>query len=149
MHILWRHACRPVHPGVCASSVRVLTPGRRVSGIRKLSRGGFFGSSPYPRRSPVPLSSRLPQSSPSLRDAPRLSLLLSLLRRWVGSTAGAAILYLLSSPTSGVYPQSVCLSVCLADPPLARTPRSGASDGSPLVCLHHDPNQNSKAFFRR
>ncbi len=52
-------------------------------------------------------------------------------------------------PTSWVYLHSVCLSVCLSDPPLTRTPRSCASGGSPLVCLHHDPNQNSKAFLRR
>ena len=64
---------------------------------------------------------------------------------------GAAILHLLSSPDVGGLP-SVCPSVyrlSLSDPPLTRTPRSCGSGGSPLVCLHHDPNQNSKAFLRR
>ncbi len=45
-------------------------------------------------------------------------------------------------PTTGVYPHSVpvSLSVYLTDPPLAGTPRSGASDGSSLACLHRDPH---------
>ncbi len=63
-----------------------------------------------------------------------------LLRRWVGSTVGAAILYLPSSPDVGGLPSvSVGLFiVCLSDPPLTRTPRSCGSGGSPLVCLHCD-----------
>ncbi len=99
--------------------------------------------------SPDPLSSGLPQSSPSLSGTPHgFPYCGSLLRRWVRSTAGAAILCLLSPDVGGL--PSVCQSVVsLTDPPLTRTPRSCGSGGSSLVCLNHDPNQNSKAFRRR
>ncbi len=54
-------------------------------------------------------------------------------------------------PTSGVYPHSVpvtfiCLFVYLTGPPLAGTPRSNASDGSTLVCLHRDPHWEHQSF---
>ena len=88
-------------------------------------------------------------------DALRLSLLLSLLRWWVGSTAGAAIPNFSLLPTSGVYPWSVCLSiVCLIDPLLTRTPRSCVSSGSHLVwywrsawLLTHFTNTSLRIFF--
>ncbi len=100
--LVWRRAIACVASG-CGRC--------RVSGLRKLSRGVFFGSSPSLRCSPVPLSSGLPQSSLSLWNAPRLCLLLRLLRGWVGPTAGAVILYLLSSPDVGGLP-SISLPVC-------------------------------------
>ncbi len=73
----------------------------------------------------------------------------SLLRRWVGSTEGTAILCLLSSPDVGGSPTVSQSVISLADPPLTRNPRSRGSGGSLLVCLNHDCNQNSKAFHRR
>ncbi len=85
----------------------------------------------------------LSRARPSLRDAPRLPLLLSLLQRWFRSTVGAATLRLLSHPDVGGPPSlsPVRLSVVyLTGPSLAGTPSSGASDGSSLVCLHRDPH---------
>ncbi len=100
--------------------------------------------------SPDPLYSGLPQSSPYLSTPYGFPYCGSLLRRLVGSTAGAAISNFSLLPTSGVYPQSVCLCIIsLTDLPLTRTPHSCGSGRSPLVCLHHDPNQNSKAFRPR
>ncbi len=117
----------------------------KSSGLHRLSRGFLsFSSSSRLRRSPVPLSSGLPQSSPSLPGTPHgFPYCGSLLRRWVGSTAGAAILYLLSCPDVGGLPvlSPVCLSVVyLSDPPLTKTPRSRDSGGSLLVCLQRDPH---------
>ncbi len=58
--------------------------------------------------------------------------------------------------TFGIYCVGVSLSasqiltcycgVYLTDPSLAGTPRSGASDGSSLVCLHHDPHWEQQSF---
>ncbi len=85
------------------------------SGLLRLSRGFLFGSLAQLRRRvplPGPLYSGLPQLSPSLSPGcSTASLLLSLLRRWVRSTSGAAILCLALVPTSGVYPYSIP-SVC-------------------------------------
>ena len=136
-----------VRPGVVVSGGVVVSR----SGLRKLSRG--FSSA----RRPL-LDASLSRSvilwtasvKPVSIDALWLSLLLSLLRRWVGSTAGAAIPNFSLLPTSGVYLRSVCLSiVCLSDPPLTRTPRSCVRTGSHLVCLKCGFNKNSKDFLQR
>ena len=127
-----------------ASCVRFVSSSR--SGLRKLSRG--FSSA----RRPAPtFSSRLARcllDCLSQARPPRMphgfTYCGSLLRRWVGSTAGAAISNFSLLPTSGVYPQSVCLS-SLSDPSSAATPQS-CLGGSLLVCLNHDPNQNCKVF---
>ena len=101
--VLWRRTCR----------VQVLCHVVEGSGLLKLSRGFLFSSSPCPRlRCPLPdpLSSGLSQSSPSSGTPHGFPYGGSLLRWWVGSTAGAAILYLLSSTDVGGLP-SICLSV--------------------------------------
>ncbi len=84
------------------------------SGLHRLS--GWFSSA----RRPL-LDTSLSRSvilwtvsvEPVSVDALPLSLLLSLLRWWIGFTAGAAIPNFSLLPTSGVYPQSVP-SVCLS-----------------------------------
>ena len=78
----------------------------------------------------------------------RLPLLRTLLRWWVRSTAGAAILYLLSNPDVGGLPSaSPGLSVVsLTDPPLTRTPRPRDNGGSHLVCLQSDPHWEQQSF---
>ncbi len=80
-----------------------------------------FGSLPRLRlHVPVPRSvilwTFLSRARSFPRNAPRLPLLMSLLQRCFGSTAGAAILYVFPLVlTSGAHPQSVpvSLSVCL------------------------------------
>ena len=123
----------------------------RVVARRSLraSKGVFVGSLPRLRRHvPIPhvryiLDFSQP-SRPSPRVTPRFSLLLRLLQRRFRSTAGAAILQLrLPHPDVGGIPSltvPVSPSVYLTDPSLAGTPRSDASDGSSLACLHRDPH---------
>ncbi len=104
-----------------------------VSGPR-LSRG-FVSSSSRLRQLHVPgprsviLWTCLSRARPSLRHAPRLPLLLSILQRRFRSTAGAVTVCLLSSlrvPTSGVHLCSVPVqsrpSVYLTDPFSSRNP---------------------------
>ncbi len=102
---LWHHA----GASGCTSS---------SSGLHRLSRG--FSLARRPVSDCTSLSAvrytldYLSRACPSLRNAPRLPLLRSFLQRWVRSTVGAAILYLLSRPDVGGLPslspgQSVCL----------------------------------------
>ncbi len=88
--------------------VRAVVASRRSCRAFTGCLGGFVSSAHRPvfdgvSRSPVRYS------LDCLSRAPRLSLLLILLRRWVRSTAGAAILYLLPCP-DGL--PSISLSVC-------------------------------------
>ncbi len=53
---------------------------------------------------------------------------------------GGSNLLLSSRRRGSTLTQSRPSVVYLTDPSLAGTPRSGASDGSPLVCLHRDPH---------
>ncbi len=141
---------RPEYPGRAPKARLWRHTGASVCVRRRRSRRPFTGCLGGFHRLvtlsltafPGPLYSGLPQSSPPLRDAPWLSLLRSLLRRWVRSTAGAAILYLLSNPDVGGLPSaSPGLSVVsLTDPPLTRTPRPRDNGGSHLVCLQSDPH---------
>ncbi len=118
----------------------------KSSGLSKLSRGFSLARRPVSDGTPLSvvryILDCLSRARPSLWDAPRPPLLLSLLQRWFRSTVGAAIFYhLLPSRRRGsTLTQSRPSVVYLTDPPLAGTPRSGASDGSSLVCLHHDPH---------
>ncbi len=113
------------------------------SGLRRLSRGFSLARCPsFDNLSPLPgpLYSGLPQSSPSLSWGDlRLSLLLSLLQRWVGFTAGAAILYLLSL--------SLSLSLSLLSRPWRSTLSLSVCLLSPIsVCLHRDTHREQQSF---
>ncbi len=132
------HLICGVHAGASGSHAS------KSSGLSRLSRGFIFGSlAQLRRRFPGRYTpDYLSRARPSLRVAPWLPLLLSLLRQWVRSTAGAAILYLLSNPDVGGLPSvspgpSV---VSLTDPPLTRPPHSRDSGGSHLVCVQRDPH---------
>ena len=136
---LWRRASAGASGSSCVAS--------KSSGLHAFSRGFSLARRPVSdgtSQSAVCYTQDfLSRALPSLWDAPRLPLLLSLLQWWFRSTAGAAILYLPSCPDVGSPPSlsPVRLSVVyLTGPPLAGTPRSGASDGSSLVCLYHDPH---------
>ena len=127
-YILRRASCR-----ACAGWCVGASSGVGVSGPR-LSRG-FVGSSPRLRRLHVPgprsviLWTCLSRARPSLRHAPPLPLLLSILQRCFRSTAGAVTLCLLSFlpvPTPGVRLRSVPVqsrpSVYMTDPSSSRNP---------------------------
>ncbi len=49
--------------------------------------------------------------------------------------------------TGGLFSVSPGPSVCLTDPSLAGTPRSGATYGSLLACLHHESHRERKALL--
>ncbi len=120
-----RHAVRP---GVVVR--------RRSLGASRLSRGfrlvspSVSGGCTIPGPRSIIFWTFLSQAHPSLRHAPRLPLLQSILQRRFRSTAGAAILlYLLlvflpSRRRGSVFKQSrSVLSVCLPDRPfLSRNP---------------------------
>ncbi len=119
----------------------------KLSGLLKLSRGVSFlrlvalASTAF--SAPRSVISWTASVEPVFWDAPRLSLLLSLLQRWVGSTAGAAILYLLSCPDVGGLP-SISLSVChLSLRPSLPVPATGPLWSACTVI----PIENSKAFL--
>ncbi len=141
-----------------------MRPGRRawrrsLRASTRLSRGFLVGSLRHLRlHVPGPWSvvfwTCFSRARPFPRDAPRLPLLLSILQRCFRSTAGAAILHvsLSSRPDVGGTPSispgsrlSVCL-LSLSDPPLAGTPRCGASDGSSRVCLHRESHREQQSF---
>ncbi len=90
--------------------ITLVRPGRRRS--RRAFAGCLGGFrrlvAPSPMARPglqsVILWTFLSQAHPSLRDAPRLPLLLSLLQRRFRTIAGAAILYLPSRPDVGGLP---------------------------------------------
>ncbi len=105
--------------------------------------------------SPGPLSSGLPQSSPSLWGTPRLSLLwessmtLSRVHRGGSDPLSSLLSQRRGSTLSlrqSVYPLSLPLST---DPLLTRTLHSCVSSGSHLVCLNCGFNKNSKDFLWR
>ncbi len=113
----------------CAGASGCVVRLRRSLGASlKLSMGFPDGSSPCLRlHVPGPRSviswTFLSRARPSLRHAPRLLLLLSILQRCFRSTAGGSnpLSSLSLVPTTEVYPQSVPvqsrLSVCLSDRP--------------------------------
>ena len=139
---------------ICGIAHRCVQVRRRVEVAGAWSSRGFvFGwlvapSSPAARsRSAVRYILDLPQSSPSLpmerstaSPTPEYSTTVFQVHR-----GGSNLLSSFSSrrrryalnPSRSV--SSVCMSpLSLSDPPLAGTPRSGASDGSSLVCLHRE-----------
>ncbi len=80
----------------------------KSSSLHRLSRGFSLDRRPVSNGTSLSavhyILDFLSRARPSLRNAPRLPLLLSLLQRWFRSTAGAAILYLPSCPDVGGPP---------------------------------------------
>ncbi len=123
---------------------------RRSLGASLCCLGGLAGLLPRLRWLHVPgprsliFWTFLSRARSSLRHAPRLPLLQSILQRRFRSTAGAAIPSSLfpSCPDAGglssLSPGPSRPSVYLNDHSLAGTPRPGASYGSFLACLHHE-----------
>ena len=136
---------------VVRADVRPSTPGRRVSGLRESCLGDFLWL--------VALSSTFARSfifwTASVEPVPpgcSTAFLTAESSTTVGRVhcGGSDPLSSLFSRRQGsTVNQSRQFFVSLTDPPLTRTPRTCASGGSPLVCLNHNSNQNSKAFLRR
>ncbi len=137
--------------------------GASGSSCVKVSRGlcrlGDFRWLVAPSPPPVPgprsvIFWTCPQSSPSLSAArstasptPEYSTTAFQVHRGGSNPPSSSPLI----PMPGVRLQTVpvrpvCLSVYLTDPSLARTPRSGASYGSSLVCLHHESHRERQSF---
>ncbi len=143
--LVWRRLVR-----ACGSSGWCVVA---IWSLQKLSRG-------FPRLvalsptlpNPDSLYSGLHQSSPSSSTPYSFPYYKSVLPQRFESTIGAAISLFLPIR---VYPTVGSSVLCLSllppslstDPPSTGTPRSCIS-GSPLVCLNHDPNHNSKDFRR-
>ncbi len=146
---MWRHACWCVRVRRASSS--------KSRSLSKLSRGGFrlarrpVSGCTFPAR--CPLYSGLASVEPvspcgTLHGFPY---------SWVfyngvsGPLRGQqSSIFSLPRPdvrsTPSIRPGPSRPSVYLTDPPLAGTPRSGASDGSSLVCLHRDPHWEQQSF---
>ncbi len=128
-------ASRMRRPGRCSS---------KSSGFRWLSRGFSLARRPVSDGTSLPAvrySLDFPQSSPSLstRHSTASPTTESSTTAVHVHRGGSNPLSFLSSRRRG---STLTLSrtsvVYLTDPSLAGTPRSGASDGSSLVCLHRD-----------
>ncbi len=135
--------------------MRWCRPGRasKSSGLHRLSRGFSSARRPVSDGTSLSLASVILWTT-SVEPVPLSGTLHIFPYCWVfydggsGPPRGQQSSNFSLVPTSGVYPHSVLvsLSVYLTGPPLAGTPRSGASDGSPLVCLHRDPHWEQQSF---
>ena len=130
---LWRLWC------VRASCVEVVGPYWLSRGFSSARRPVSDGASPFAVRYTLDFPQSSPVLSPGRSTASPTS---------ESSTTAVQVHRGGSNPLSSLssrrrgsnLTQSRLSVVYLTDPPLAGTKRSGASDGSPLVCLHRDPH---------